>query len=497
MSDRYSILRRNGLAGFVSCLAEAESLIRPHAFTVCMALVCLLLSGCAARMNRSVEGYVGSAISRETAPAAGQASGDTRLAGPAVFTFSQACERAADNDRDVARAIADASRSQVDVAQAHSRLWPRIDVRSFFQHPIGGNTVGVPAFSGGVYFRYELQQAIFSGDATALARAKVAQGRENVQMAIDRLSRDLFLQLADREALRAEAAQRRQILKQNSDAQERAHQLGHIGRLKTEQIIEFQIQYENSSRLYENTLRKLAEINRTICNQVLTDCAQDVVITDLPELIAQMDALVPESSPGTQFVQGVWSKRHDTKVAEIDLFMKEMAVVDERRKRLPTISPSIGFGSMSLSSSLSQSPVVIQLGASMPLIDFGDIKRSISKASIDRDLARQNISLLLLKVHRELLDKSASLSDAIAARGAVESQRNSIAKRSGSDQKLIEAGVLDPLDLLNLRVRAAESEIDAARARSDVSKAAAEYTYACGRSLDGGAPAQPGEAVKK
>jgi len=462
-----------------------------------MALLCLLLSGCAARMKQGVEGYVGTVISHEAAPAIGPAHGDAQQAKPSEFTFSQACTRAAQNDHDVASAMADADKSQVEVAQAHSHIWPRVDFRGAFQQPLGGNTQGVPPLSGGVFFRYDLQQIIFSGDATAAARAKVAQGRENVQKAIDRLSRDLFLQLADREAQRAEVAQRRQILDQNSEAQERAHQLGRIGRLKTEQVIEYQIQYENSSRLYQNAVRKLAEINRTICNLMLTDCAQEVVITDLPELIARMNALVPESKPDAQFVQGVWNKRHDTKAAEDDLFVKEMAVIDERRKRLPTISPSFGLGSMSLNSSLTQSPAVFQLAASMPLIDFGDIKRSIHKASIERDLARQNISMLLLKVQRELLDKSAALSDAIAARDAIESQRNSIVKRSETNQKLIEAGVLDPLDLLNLKVRAAQSEIDAARARIDVSKAAAEYAYASGRSLDGGPPVQSGGAAGK
>jgi len=490
MNNEHTTCRRNGLAG-------VEKSLRLPAFMTCMALVCLLLSGCAARMSQNVQGYVGSTISRETAPATGQASGSAKLAEPAIFTFNQACERAAENDHDVASAVADAARSQIDVAQAHSRLWPRLDLRGYFQHPIGGNTEGVPNFSGGVFFRYDLMQAIFSGDATAVARAKVAQGRENVQMTIDRLSRDLFFKLADREAQRSEVAQRRQILNQNSEALERARQLGHLGRIKTERIIEFQTQYDNSSRLYQNATRKLAEINREICNQMLTDCAQEVVITDLPELIARMDALVPESKPDAQFVHDVWNHRHDSKQAEDDLFVKEMAVIDERRKRLPTVSPAFGLGSMNLNSSLNQSPAVIQLGASMPLIDFGDIKRAISKASIERDLARQNISLLLLKIQRELLDKSASLSDAITSRNAIESQRSLIAKRILTDQQLIEAGVLDPLDLLSLRTRAAESEIDAARARIDVSKAAAEYTYATGHSLDGGQPVKPGGAAGK
>jgi outer membrane protein TolC len=462
-----------------------------------MALLCLLLSGCAARMKQGVEGYVGTVISHEAAPAIGPAHGDAQQAKPSEFTFSQACTRAAQNDHDVASAMADADKSQVDVAQAHSKIWPRVEFRGYYQQPIGGGTQGVPPFTGGVYFRYDLQQAIFAGDATAVARAKVAQNRENIKMKVDRISHDLFVQLADREAQRVEVAQRRQILNQTTAAQERARQMGHLGRLKTEQIFEYQLQYESSSQLYQTAVRKLAEINRTICDQLHTDCTQEVVVTDLPQLISQMDALLPDPKPDTQFFQNVWDARHDSKAAEADLFMKEMAVIDEKRKRLPTINPSVGFGNMSLNSSLNQSPVVFQFGASMPLYDFGDVKRSVSKASIDRELARQNITLLLHKIQSEISDKSAALSEAIAGRDAVEIQHSTIKKKSESSQKLIEAGVIDPLDLLNLRVRAAESEIDLARARIDVSKAAAGYAYASGHSFDSEPPAQSSEAVRK
>jgi outer membrane protein TolC len=448
-------------------------------------------------MKQDVDSYVGTAISHEAAPAISPVHAGAQQAKPAEFTFSQACARAAQNDHDLASAMADVDRSQVEVAQAQSKIWPRVEFKGYYQQPIGGGTQGVPPFSGGVYFRYDLQQAIFVGDATAVARAKVAQNRENIKMKADRISQDLFTQLADREAQRVEVAQRRRILDQTTAAQERAREMGRLGRLKTEQIFEYQLQYESSSQLYQTAVRKLAEINRTICDQLLTDCTQEVMVTDLPQLISQMDALLPEPNPDMQFLQSVWNARHDSKAAEADLFMKEMAVIDEKRKRLPTLNPSIGFGNMSLNSSLSQAPAVFQFSASMPLYDFGDIKRSVAKASIDRELARQNILLLLHKIEHELSDKSSSLSEAIAIRDAVESQRNTITKKSESSQKLIEAGVIDPLDLLNLRVRAAESEIDAARARMDVSKAAAGYAYASGHSLDSGPPAQSSGAERK
>jgi outer membrane protein TolC len=197
-----------------------------------------------------------------------------------------------------------------------------------------------------------------------------------------------------------------------------------------------------------------------------------------------------------QFFRDVWDKRHDTKAAEASLFVKEMAVIEEKRKRIPSLNAAFGLGSLSLSSTFSQAPVVIQLGASMPLLDFGDIKRGIGKATIERDLARRNIDLLLMKIQRGVLDSSAALSEAIAARKAIEGQRELISAQSEASQKLVAAGLVDPVDLLNFKVRASELDIELAQARISVSKAAAEYALASGRSLAGPPPVPSQEKAK-
>lgn len=469
----------------------------PRCLTALAASVCLLLAGCAARTQRGVGGYVASVINRQPPPPANRLAVFPENGGPAVFTFSQACERAARFDQDVAGAMADAARLQLDVDQARSEVWPRVDLRTYFQIPLGGsNLQGVPIFNGGVFFRYDFQKMIFSGDAASAARARVAERRENLGLALDRLFQNLFLLLVDRENLRAEVVLRRTIQTQTSDALERAHLLERNGRIKPERVLEYQYQYETSTRLYQDAVRRLAETNRALGSRLLIQGTEDVVITDLPELLSSMDALAPVPDPDTQFFRDVWEKRHDTKAAEASLFVKEMAVIEEKRKRIPSLNASLGLGSLSLSSTFSQAPVVIQLGASMPLLDFGDIKRGIGKASIERDLAKRNIDLLLLKIQRSVLDSSAALSEAIAARKAIEGQRKLISAQSEASQKLVAAGLVDPIDLLNFKVRASELDIELAQARISVSKAAAEYTLASGGRLAGAPPVPSPERAK-
>jgi outer membrane protein TolC len=404
--------------------------------------------------------------------------------GPAVFTFKEACKRAANYDEDVARALADAAQLQLDVDQARSMKWPRVDVRTYFQLPLGGeNLEDIQHFNGGVFFRYDFEKMFFIGDEVAAARAKLTGKQENLWLTLDNLSQSLFLELADRESLRNEVNRRRDMENQTSDAMTRVRLLEKNGLIKPQRVLEYQYQYETSSRLYQDALRRLAEANRALGRRLQVNENQDVVITDLPALLSSMDAVVPVSNPDSQFLRDVWDARHDTKAAEADLFLKEMAVLDEKRRRIPSLNASVGIGSISLTSTFSQAPVVVQLGASMPLLDFGDIKREISKATVERDLARRNIDLLLMKTQHGVLDSSAALSEAITARDTAEQQWKLISQQSDASQKLYSEGLVDPIDLLNLKVRSLEAEIELTRTRMSVSKAAAEYTLALGHTL--------------
>ena len=487
---------RDKTPGLVSTAAHDVCVARGKAFNQqilrASLLACLLalVSGCAARTKHASADYVNSAFDRELAPPATHASATPDAADLAVYTFSQACERASRFDQDVTSAVADAARLELDVDQARSMIWPRLDVRTYFQLPLGGeNLEDVQHFNGGVYFRYDFQKMIFSGDATTAARAKAVEGRERLGVALDHLSENLFLMLADRESLRSEVALRHSIQSQTAQTLERVHLLEKSGVIKPQRVLEYQYQYENSNRLYQDAVRRLAEANRALGRRLLSEGTQDIVITDLPQLLSSMEAQVPASNPDLEFFRGVWERRHDTKAAEADLFVKEMAVVDEKRKRIPTLNASLGFGSLSLSSTFSQAPVVAQFGATMPLLDFGDIKREIGKATIERDLARRKIDLLVLNTQRGVLDSSAALREAVSARETVEGQWKLITAQSAAGQKLFSAGVVDPIDLLNLRVRALESEIELTRDRTNVFKAAAEYAVVSGQGLACGPPA--------
>jgi outer membrane protein TolC len=408
-------------------------------------------------------------------------------AGPAVFTFTQACDRAAKFDEQISRALADAAQLQIDLAQARSLVWPRADLRTFLQIPLGnGNYEGVKLFNGGVFFRYDFEKFLFSGDESAVARARIEEKLENIKLALQRLSQDLFRLFAEREALRTEVALRRGMQTHASEALETVHVLERTGRIKPERAFEYQYQYETCTRLYQETVRRLADTNRIIADRLSITGNQEIVITDFPEMLASMEGIVPAPEPDKPFFAELWSKRHDARLAEAELFLKEMAVIDARRKRIPDISASFGLGSVTVSSTFNQPPVVVQLGASMPLLDFGDIKREISKANIERDLAERNTALLFLQMHRDVKDASAALSEAIAARKAADDYRNLTARQDETNRKLVSLQLVDNIDLLTFRIRAGEAEIELKRAQIDVAKAAAEYARVSGLDLGGG-----------
>lgn len=362
-----------------------------------------------------------------------------------------------------------------------------LDLRTYLQLPIGGRNIeDVNLFNGGAFFRYDSQKLFFSGDASAVARARIEVKRESIKLALDRLSHDVFLLLADREALRAEVPLRRDIQARASSVLERTRLLEGKGRVDPQHVFESQYQYDVCARLYRDAVRRLAEVNRALGDRLFVDASPEIVVTDFSELLASMDGVVPAKQLDESFFLDLWSTRHDAQLAEAELYVKEMSVVDERRKRIPILSASFGLGRLSLTSTFSQAPFVLQLGAAMPIFDFGDIKRSIGKATVDRDMARQNIDLLFLRMQREVKDASATLDEAIAARKMAEDQRNVLGRQDATNEKLAALGLVDPTDLLIAKMRAGEAEIELKRTRINVFKAAAGYVRASGLAIGAG-----------
>jgi outer membrane protein TolC len=425
-----------------------------------------------------VESYVASlTLQQSLSPAIPLSRPSTETAKTSVFTFTEACARAAQFDKELSSELADAAQLQIDLQQAHSAIWPRVDTRMYFQLPFGGNYGDIQKFNGGVFFNYDLDKALFSGDATAVARAGIEAKRETIEQTLQQLTHDLFLLLANREALKTEVALRSMIKSQALDALQTANVSARAGQIKPERIYEYEYQYEINTRLYQEAVRRLADMNRTLGDRLFIDEAQNIVVTDFPELLASIDEVAPAKDLNEAFFDALWAKRHDTKLLEAQLFMKEMAIIDQRRKRIPKISGALGAGSNSLSSSYTQAPLVVQLGVSMPLIDFGDIKRDISKATIDRDLVKRDMTLLFVQIYRSVNDASASLSESIEARKAADDYCNQVARQHEANQYLVTAGLADTIDMLASKERSGEAEIELTRAQMNVTNAAAEYAW--------------------
>jgi outer membrane protein TolC len=483
---RASVPRRGPRAqGVSSPLVVGQALPPANRVSPILPLILFaaLLSACANGVHRNVGSYV-AAVTVPRTPAAGPRPATAETSGPPVFTFSQACERAAKFDKDVAGALADAARLQIDLKQAQSLVWPRLDVRTYLQVPLSGaNIEGLRLFNGGLFLRYDFEKFLFAGDASAIARARIEEKRENLALGLQHLSHDLFLLLADRETLRTEVALRRGMQTQASDTLERVHLLERAGKIKPERTFEYQFQSETSTRLYREAVRRFAEIDRVLGSRLLIDDSREIVVTGFTDLLASMDGLAPPTQLDETFFSALWARRHDARVAEAELFLKEMAVVDARRKRIPALTASFGLGSLALSSTFNQAPLALQLGASMPLLDFGDVKREVDKARIESDLAKRNITLLFLRMRSDVANASAALADAIAARKTTEDYRDLIVRQDRASRQLVSLALVDPIDLLVFQMRAGEAEIENMRARMNVYKAAAEYARASGIDL--------------
>jgi outer membrane protein TolC len=445
-----------------------------------LAIASIVISGCTAvHKHQDVQSYIASlSVEHNPNTVLAPLSDAPDKTAPAGITFAEVCARAARFDDDITGALADEMQAQIDLEQAHSVLFPRANLKTYFQIPLdAGDIQGMQIFNGGVFLNYDFNAVIFYKDEMEAARATIDSKRERTRILIEQLTHDLFLLLANRDAIQKEVALRATMRSQAKDALETANILAKTGQIKPQRVFEFRNQYDTSVRQYLDAVHQLDDLNRTLGYRLLIDNPQSIVVSDFPEFLSSIDGTVPSFKPGDAFFTALWSKRHDTKLLEANLFLEEMAIVNERRKRIPKFTASVGAGSNSLTSSYQQAPFVIQLGLTVPLVDFGDIKRSVTKASIDRDEVKFNITTKFLQIYHDVTDSAAVLSGSIASRKVADDNCAQAVRQKQNNQQLVKSGLADPLDIFGSEQQLEEAQIEASRARMDETKAAAGYAW--------------------
>ena len=401
------------------------------------------------------------------------------------ITFAEAGRRWAERDPEIMQQVARTLSESIDVAEAKSWIWPRADVefRAITARDRNSGLVR-SAPSGGLVLNYDFKKLLFHADAAAVSAAGRDLCLQRARLAIDAAMVRLEGLVIDwyhlREAVPLEdqrGAEFRRLI-------EAIHSLDQLGALPAGSFAEWKHREQVALRERSEATRRLESIRQSLRTELgLAGEAE-------PDL-GSVDFLLnvppsPEGGPGAaevhQWLPAVWQSHPACRIAELELFQAEMAVIQAKRERLPRLTGSIGLGNLDtwVGNEIVEANGVAEIGVTMPLFDAGTISRGIEKAGLRRDLARRNVRILARSLTREVQSALASRCttqlDADHRRAECEEVRR-LAEVAGRGATL---GQGDPLLPFALRVYRVEADLGALGAKMKLAKAWLAYRAALG-----------------
>ena len=185
----------------------------------------------------------------------------------------------------------------------------------------------------------------------------------------------------------------------------------------------------------------------------------NIKISEYLELFPPADNLSPQEVDAQESIERIWYQREDVRLAEMDLFLAELTIIEAKRKKWPKPFFSIGLGNVLLLSENGSEAFVPIVGASVPLLDMGDARRQVEKAINIRDMAKEKLAAMLRQIVEEVLDAKlqAKLHRERLRRAQDELERE--VQSLETKEKLLSLNRTDMIDLCTAKLSKTKAEI--------------------------------------
>lgn len=369
----------------------------------------------------------------------------------------------------------------VERKDALRRPLPRLFLDGLLELPIDDGKMDAYA-SGGLHLRVNLVQAFLWGNALTVADVRGAAGRQACAAAAsqavlsflsDLLEVDAALRLREHgEATRLLAAR----------AAGEAEALYKTGGLPAAQWYAWERRRDQTEMDARRSGAALQQARAAVARAYGGGATE-------PQLLAHAEAFVTrllEEGEDRADLADVLAASPAVAQAALDLFLAEMAVVDARLRRLPTVSLDLAAGDIPLRSEAREEDgeIVPMVGVSLPLFDWGDIARSIEKARIRAGQARER---MLRSVEQARLDLDAAQQALLLARAVLtdaERVRDAASRRWRETVVLLDAGAATVMDAHEVEWLRNEAEAAAEIARGEYRQSLLADRAARGELLD-------------
>jgi outer membrane protein TolC len=405
--------------------------------------------------------------------------------GDLTLSFRQALELSVLRDENLALLYFSWKKDRLNLAQARSMLFPRVNLRvlneTYYSKESGRVKNNI---DGGVQLQYNLLNVLFQRDnisvETAAAQQSILKGRIEVRRIFSRL----LTLLMELEFYRDEVRLREKALQYAQDALTVCGQLAGQGKITPGAAWKWSDNVLHARENLRDASHRLGVSQRSLKYMLGKIDAGKVDVTGAGEFLPPLDNLPDEEINIAGAIGDAWNRRHEVKLAELNLFLAEMKLLKSKLSWLNYFRISLGFGRFYIYRDAELSNITLNTSIALPILDLGDARRVRKKAEIDRDMARVKAVNLARSLAAEVGE---AVENAVLFKQALEDASAARERFNGQEQmvkRLIQLDQAGPLDLYAARLASLEAGIRYHRARFQYRQAAVHLQEVRGALLD-------------
>jgi outer membrane protein TolC len=304
------------------------------------------------------------------------------------LSVQQASILAAERDEEVLALLAELKKAKIDVIDALSHRWPRLDFRTQADIPVNGDSDKKVDYTGGAYFKYDIMKAVVADDEHAMRQAFVNKELEKLKIVLNGLLKKILRQLSQISFLDYKIQKRNDSLVKAKTAYEIAKAYVQQNEVDGSLVQSWKSRIDTISIDLKRSEQELRTIKHSLAYMVGFSNTTVMDITDMHavlSLYASMSDTVPAPSE-------IWSRHSEARLAEVDYIAAEVNIKLLQMGSWPRLTTSLGLGNVPLTSNGDTTATLLQVSVDFPLWDMGDNARKVEKAETTRDFVKSRLT---------------------------------------------------------------------------------------------------------
>jgi outer membrane protein TolC len=304
------------------------------------------------------------------------------------LSVQQAALLAAEKDEEALAILAELKKAKIDVIDAVSHRWPRLDFQTQADLPVNADNNQKVDYTGGAYIKYDIWRAVAVDDEYAMRQAFVKRELERLKIVLNGMLKKILHQLSQISFLEYKIEKKNDSLVKAKTAYEVAKVYAQNNQVDGSLVQSWKSRIDSLGFDLKKSEQELRVVNHSLAHMAGLPDDDDVDITDRQEVLASSSSISDQVPAPSE----IWSRHSEARLVEVEYIAAEVNVKLAHMEGWPRLQTSFGLGNVPLAGNGDTTGTLLQLSVDLPLWDGGDNERKVAKAEITRDFVKSRLS---------------------------------------------------------------------------------------------------------